>query len=152
MKRSHALFLATFIDIFIIFALYVLVYKPLNEVFSGMADRTNFIRYDATFFIVFAGIFFPVMHCIGLIETFLPRYFNRSVYTKVMWCSVIVPLVIGRYTARWVKHEILRHGYVHCESADTHMNFARFKVHVRELDTCRQLTIEKRGCRSGGLH
>jgi len=151
MKRSIALILATFLDLFAVVVFYVLVYKPLNEVFAGIANRSDFLRYNTTFFIPFAGVFFPVMHCIGLIETYLPRYFNRSVCTKVMWCSVIVPLIIGLGTAKWVKQEILQNGYVHCEGADTHMKLAHFKVYVREMDTCRQLTTEKENRRRAGL-
>jgi hypothetical protein len=151
MKRSTALILATFLDIFFLVAVYLLIYRPLKDVLMSIANHSDFIRYNTTFFIALAGVFFPVMHCMGFIETYLPRYYNRSVCTKVMWCSVVVPLIIGLGAANWVKQEILQHGYVHCAGADTHMKLAHFKVYVREMDTCRQLTMEKKNHNRAGL-
>ena len=151
MKRSTALILWTFFDIFGFVIMYFFVYQPLSNIFAAIANRVESIEYNATFFLGFSSVFIPTMHVIGLIETYLPRYFNRSVCTKVMWCSVIVPLVIGLGTAQWVKQEILQNGYVHCEGADTHMKLAHFKVYVREMNICRQLTMEKENHRSASI-
>jgi len=151
MKRSTSLILCTFLDLFAAAIFYFISYQPLRNIFKVISTQAGSIEYNTTFFIGFGFVVIPTLHIIGLIETYLPRYFNRSVCTKVMWCSVIVPLVLGLGTARWVKQEILHNGYVHCEGADTHMKLAHFKAYVRQMDTCRQLTLEKERHRSASI-
>ena len=144
MKRSTALVLCTFFDLFAVAIFYFIAYQPLRKIFLAIGAQSVSIEYNSTFFIGFCFIIIPTLHVIGFIETYLPRYFNRSVCTKVMWCCLIVSLIIGFAASRWAKQAILSSGYIHCKSADTHMKLSHFKVFVLDEETCRRLTEEKK--------
>ena len=151
MKKSTANIMCLFVDLFAIFAIYILVYQPLKLVFAAIVDHAEFIKYNTNFFIVFGCIAIPILHIIGLIETYLPRHFNRSICTKVFYGSLIIFLLLGIGTGAMVKRALLYHGYVHCVGADKHMKLAHFKVYVRQMDTCRQLTLDKKNHGRAGL-
>jgi len=144
MKRSTALILFAVFDLFAVFMIYYFIFRPLNDIFGAITNRAASIEYSTTFYLIFGCVVIPVVHIIGLIETYQPRYFNRAICTGIIYGSIIVPLLLGISTAAMVKRAILHHGYFHCEGADTHMKLAHFKVYVREMDTCRQLTLERK--------
>ena len=143
MKRSTALILATFFDLFAVAVLYFMAYQPLREVFIAVGNRAGFIRYNTNFFITFGCAFFPIIHVAGLIETYLPRHFNRSIGTKVVYGLTILSLLAGLVTAVSVKQMILKNGYFHCQGAAVHRKLFRNEAYVLDDDTCRRLTLER---------
>lgn len=143
MKRSTANIVLVFADIFSLALLYFHVYQPLNEVLTAISNREAFIKYYSTLYILFGMALVPVAHIVGLIETYLPRYFNRSYFTKLVYGILILIVLSGFGTARWVKRTIIQNGYMHCESADVHRKLLQIKVYVLEDQTCRELILEK---------
>ena len=144
MKRSTALILFIFVDIFAVLMTYFLIIQPLREIFGEIANNAPSIEYSTTFFLVFGCAVIPVVHIIGLIENYLPHYFNRAICTKVIYFTIIASMLSGLATAAIVKKAIMHSGYTHCKGADTHMKLAHFKVYVLETETCRRLTEEKK--------
>jgi hypothetical protein len=151
MKKPIANITCVFFDFFAAAAVYIMVYKPLSEVFTAILNKAEFIKYNTNFFIVFGCVAIPVLHILGLIETYLPRYFNRSVFTKVFYGTLIIFLLLGIGTAAMVKRAILHHGYTHCEGAAIHRKLLRIEAYVLDEDTCRQLTMEKETHRSASI-
>ncbi len=151
MKRTTALAAYTFLDLFALATAYFMVYQPLNDVFTALANQAGLIKYNTTFYIGFGCMMLPVGHVIGLIETYLPRYFNRTICTRVFYGSLIISLIAGVGTAVTVKQLIHNKGYFVCENASTYKRLLRVKVYVREMDTCRQLTMEKENPDSAGM-
>lgn len=143
MKKSTALLFFTFFDVIAVIVFFFSGYKPLNDVFTGIATRAQFIRYSTSFYIGFGCIIIPTIHIIGLIETYLPNYFNRSVCTKVFYGSLVLSLSVGFLTVAMVKRTILNNGYLYCEGAAIHRKLLRIETYVLNEDTCRQLTLEK---------
>jgi hypothetical protein len=144
MKKSTANILCIFFDLFALAMVYFAAYRPLNVVFLGIANRAAFITYTTSFYIGFGSIAIPMLHVIGLIETYFPKYFNRSVYTKVFYGSVVLFLLIGFGTAATVKQLILKKGYSYCQGAAVHRKLLRIETYVLDEKTCRLLTEEKK--------
>jgi len=144
MKKSTANIVCIFFDIFAVVMFYFAAYHPFMKVITGLANRAEFIRYTTSFYIGFGCIAIPVLHIIGLIETYLPRYFNRPLCTKVFYGSLVIFLLLGIGTSAMVKRAILHHGYFHCEGAAVHRRLLRIETYVLNDDTCRQLTLERK--------
>jgi hypothetical protein len=151
MKRTTALAAYTFLDLFALATAYFMVYRPLNDVFAAFASQAAFIKYNTTFFLGFGSIMIPVGHVIGIIETYLPRYFNRKICTRIFYGSLIISLLIGIGAAASVKQSILNRGYFICENAGTYKRLLRIKIYVRDIDTCHRLTLDKENRTRAGL-
>lgn len=143
MKKSTAVISFTLFDIIAVIVFYFAGFKPLNDVCSGIATGAQFIRYSTSFYIGFGCIIIPLLHIIGLIETYLPKFFNKSICTKLLYGSIASSLLIGFVTATVVKQTILNNGYLYCEGAAIHRKLLRIETYVLDEDTCRQLTLER---------
>jgi hypothetical protein len=144
MKRSTALVLFTFFDIFALAIAYLFLFQPLSIVFEAIANRVELIKFATNFYMGFGSAVIPIIHIVGLIEIYLPRFFNRTICTRLIYCSVIVSLLLGIGTATMVERAILHHGYTHCEGAAIHRKLLRIEAYVLDEDTCRQLTLERK--------
>ena len=149
MKKSTAVISFTFFDIIAAIVFYFAGFKPLNDVCSGITTGAQFIRYSTSFYLGFGCIIIPLLHIIGMIETYLPKYFNRSICTKVFYGSVVLSLLVGFVTAAVVKQTILNNGYLYCEGAAIHRKLLRIETYVLDDDTCRHLTLEREERRYG---
>lgn len=149
MKKTTANIVCTFFDIFAIGMLYFAGLKPLSDVFTGIATRAQFIKYTTSFYIGFGCIIIPLLHILGLIETYMPKYFNKSICTKIFYSSVVLSLLVGFAAAALVKQTILNNGYLYCEGAAIHRKLLRIETYVLDDDTCRQLTLEREQRRYG---
>ena len=143
MKRSTALVLFTFFDLFALSIAYFFLYQPISIVCSSLADKAVFIKYTTNFFIGFASTVIPTIHIVGLIENYLPRFFNRAICTRVIYGAVVVSLLLGIGTGILVERLILRHGYSYCEGAAIHRKLLRIETYVLDDETCRQLTLQR---------
>lgn len=151
MKKATANVICSFFDIFAVGMIYIFVWQPINDIFTGLGNRTEFIKYIANFYAGFGCVAIPVIHVIGLIETYLPKYFNRSICTKIFYGSLALSLLTGFVTAAVVKRTILNNGYLYCKGAAVHRKLLRIETYVLDEDTCKQLTLEKEERKYGML-
>ena len=143
MKKSTANIMCVFFDFFAVGVAYLFLYRPLDIVFTALAERAEFIKYTTNFFLGFGSAILPTIHVTGLIENYLPRFFNRAICTRVIYGAVVVSLLLGMGTGMLVERLILRHGYSYCEGAAIHRKLLRIETYVLDDETCRQLTLQR---------
>ncbi len=143
MKRSIANIVVGLFDMMGVLLIYFYVYQPTNDIFRSIATQTPTIEYNTRMYLLLGFAVLWIIHIIGLIETYRPRYFNRSICTKVIYGSLAAVAVLGIFMTKSIKHNILQNGYSYCEGVSKHMKISHFAVYVRNNDTCRKLTSEK---------
>lgn len=144
MNKKLAHTLAIPFDLFCLAFVWI-GFSIFKGVIVKIADQVDFISFNsrASFFI--AGIGFPVIHLIGIIEYFKPGFIKK--HARKFNCSLIgfaivliAACIIG---SSWIKSKVEDAGYVYCREASGVSALARSLVYAKDMETCEELAQSK---------
>jgi hypothetical protein len=142
-KLSHTiLFFGDFLSIGSLWIGYHIV----TQVFIKITNQADMISYGNRVGFFIAGIGFPLLHLLVMIEHFRPeiiRKYKRFLNSAVI-AMVILLLGAGFVGSSWIQYRVENAGYVYCNNASGSSMLAKSLVYTKNTKMCEDLATSKR--------
>ncbi len=149
-KLRHAVCL--FFDFFCIIMLWIL-FDDFKQTLMEINDRVDIVEFGNRDGFLVAGIIFPIMHLIVIIEQLRPDFLHKFEKYKKLINGFIMGIVIaillsGFAVSSWLQNRAESAGYVYCWYVSGSSALAKRLVYTNGQELCKELETKARAERT----
>lgn len=137
MTKKQAIIGFTFFDLLSLGGLLIL-YHELGQITMDINSQVDMIKFGNRISFFFVGFIIPVIHLVGIIEYFKPKYilkYKRSLNYAIIILAIVLTAasLLGSF---WIKSRVENAGYIYCRNASGISALAKTLVYTKNKDIC----------------